>query len=145
MKYLKVEGAGRLRLRGGAVGLGSTSRWLARKESPIWSVLFRSPIRLAMTDVARVWGEGDELCFSISDFSFGTICGLGLLPSVFRLGFGFFFFWRNHGPWVCYHLLGLPYVVFFFRLGLLSHLLFRIDVRIWAVGLLCYFFFFAWK
>ena len=54
----------------------------------------------------------------------------------------FFFFWRIRGPWVCYHLLGLPYVVFFFRLGLLSHLLFRIDVGLWAVGLLCYFFFF---
>ena len=40
MKYLKVEGAGRLRLGGDAVGLGSTSRRLARKESPI-----RSPIR----------------------------------------------------------------------------------------------------
>ena len=45
---------------------------------------------------------------------FAAIRGLGLLPSVFRLGFGFFFFWRIRGPWVCYHLLGLPYVVFFF-------------------------------
>ena len=70
---------------------------------------------------------------------FATIRGLGLLPSVFRLGFGFFFFfWRIRGPWVCYHLLGLPYVGFFFRLVLLSHLLFRIDVGLWAVGLLCY-------
>ena len=73
---------------------------------------------------------------------FATIRGLGLLPSVFRLGFGFgflfFIFWRIRGPWVCYLLLGLPYVGFFFRLVLLSHLLFRIDVGLWAMGLLCY-------
>ena len=83
---------------------------------------------------------------------FAAICGLGLLPSVFRLGFGFgfgfgffFFFWSIRGPWVCYYLLGLPYVVFFFRLVLLSHLLFRIDVGLWAVGLLCNFFFFCFR
>ena len=80
---------------------------------------------------------------------FAAIRGFGLLPSVFRLGFGFgfgffffFFFWSIRGPWVCYYLLGLPYVVFFFGLVLLSHLLFRIDVGLWAVGLLRYFFFF---
>ena len=76
---------------------------------------------------------------------FATICGLGLLPSVFRLGFGLFFFFFGEFVargfaiicWACHML------VFFFRLGLLSHLLFRIDVGLWAVGLLCYFFFFA--
>ena len=92
-----------------------------------------------------------EVMSSVSPFLisvFAAIRGLGLLPSVFRLGFGFgfgfffFFFWSIRGPWVCYYLLGLPYVVFFFRLVLLSHLLFRIDVGLWAVGLLCYFFFF---
>ena len=154
MKYLQVEGAGRLRLRGGIVRLGSTSRRLEWKESPIQSVLFRSPIWLARP---RRWPIFDlinddrwwwalllefeaEAMSSVSPFLisvFATIRRLGLLPYVFRLGFGFFFL-RIHGPWVCYHLLGLPYVVFFFRLGLLSHLLFRIDVGLWAMGLLCY-------
>ena len=91
-----------------------------------------------------------EVMSSVSPFLisvFAAIRGLGLLPSVFRLGFGFgfgfgfFFFWSIRGLWVCYYLLGLPYVVFFFRLVLLSHLLFRIDVGVWVVGLLCYFFF----
>ena len=65
-----------------------------------------------------------EVMSSVSPFLisvFAAIRGLGLLPSVFRLGFGFgfgfgfffFFFWSIRGPWVCYHLLGLPYVVFF--------------------------------
>ena len=163
MKYLTVEGVRRLRLRGSAVG----------EESPIQYVLFRSSIRLARP---RRWPISDltgddrwrwalllefeaEAMSSVSLFLisiFATIRGLGLLPSVFK----FFFFWRICGPWVCYRLLGLPYVVFFFRLGLLSHLLFRIDVGLWVVGLLCYniyiffkilvqkffwAFFFAWK
>ena len=77
---------------------------------------------------------------------YATIYGLGLLPSVFRLGFGFGFFFFFFGVsvahgfaiicWACHMLF------FFFRLVLLSHLLFRIDVGLWAVGLLCYFFFF---
>ena len=84
-----------------------------------------------------------EVMSSVSPFLisvFAAIRGLGLLPSVFRLGFGFgfFFFWSIRGLWVCYYFLGLPYVVFFFRLVLLSHLLFRIDVGLWALGLLCY-------
>ena len=64
-----------------------------------------------------------EVMSSVSPFLisvFAAIRGLGLLPSVFRLGFGFgfgfgffFFFWTIRGPWVCYYLLGLPYVVFF--------------------------------
>ena len=33
---------------------------------------------------------------------------------------------------------GFAICFFFFRLGLLSHILFRIDVGLWAVGLLCY-------
>ena len=39
--------------------------------------------------------------------------------------------------WACHMLF------FFFRLVLLSHLLFRVNVGLWAVGFLCYFFFFS--
>ena len=50
----------------------------------------------------------------------------------------FFFLVRIRGFASCYHLLGLPYVFFSFKLGLLSYLLFRIDVGLWVVGLLYY-------
>ena len=143
MKYLTVEGVRRLRLRGSAVG----------EESPIQYVLFRSSIRLARPrrwPISNLTGDDRwrwalllefeaEAMSSVSLFLisvFATIRGLGLLPSVFK--FFFFFFRRICGPWVCYRLLGLPYVVFFFRLSLLSHLLFRIDVGLWVVGLLYY-------
>ena len=39
---------------------------------------------------------------SVSSFLisfFAAICGLGLLPSVFRLGFGFFFFFFLENSW----------------------------------------------
>ena len=39
MKYLKVEGAGRLRLRGGTVGLGSTSRRQREGEEGIFDLI----------------------------------------------------------------------------------------------------------
>ena len=129
MKYLKVEGARRLMLRGGTVGLGSTSRRLERKESQIRSVLFRSPIWLGRS---RRWLISDpigddrwrwalllefevEAMSSISLFLisiYATIYGLGLLPSVFRLGFGFFFFFLGESVargfaiicWACHML-----------------------------------------
>ena len=159
MKYLKVEGVRWLRLRGGAVGLGSTLRRQGEEgiSDPIYAISISDPTgeAEAMTDLRSDWRwpmllefEAEaEAMSSVSPFLisiFVAIHGLGLLPSVFRLGFGFgfgflfFIFWRIRGPWACYHLLGLPYVGFFFRLVLLSHLLFRIDVGLWAMGLLCY-------
>ena len=116
MKYLTVEGVRRLRLRGSAVG----------EESPIQYVLFRSSIRLARP---RRWPIFDlisddrwrwalllefeaEAMSSVSPFLisvFATIRRLGLLPYVFRLGFGFFF-WESmaHGfatiCWACHML-----------------------------------------
>ena len=90
-----------------------------------------------------------EVMSSVSPFLisvFAAIRGLGLLPSVFRLGFGFgFFFFFLEYPWPMGLLLFVGLAIccfFFFRLVLLSHLLFRIDVGLWAVGLLYYFFFF---
>ena len=65
---------------------------------------------------------------------FVAIRGLGLLPSIFRLGFGFvfvFFFFLEY-PSLVGLLSSVGLVIccffFFFRLVLLSHLLFRIDV-----------------
>ena len=135
MKYLKVEGAGRLRLRGGVVGLGSTSRRQGECEEGIFDPIYAIPISdptgeaKAMTNLQSDWRwpmllefEAEvEVMSSVSPFLisvFVAIRGLGLLPSIFRLGFGFFFvfffFWSIHRSWVCYHLLGLSYVVFFF-------------------------------
>ena len=42
MKYLKVEGAGRLRLSGGIIGLGSTSR--RQGEEGIFDPIYAIPI-----------------------------------------------------------------------------------------------------
>ena len=143
MKYLQVEGVGRLMLRGGIVRLGSTSRRLEWKESPIQSVLFRSPIWLARP---RRWPIFDlinddrwwwalllefeaEAMSSVSPFLisvFATIRRLGLLPSVFRLGFGFFFLESMaHGfatiCWACHMLFfSLDWVCFLiYCLGLM--------------------------
>ena len=137
MKYLKVEGVRWLRLRGGAVGLGSTLRRQGEEgiSDPICAISISDPTgeAEAMTDLRSNWRWPMLLEFeakveamsSVSPFLisiFAAIRGLGLLPSVFRLGFGFgfgflfFIFWRIRGPWVCYHLLGMPYVVFFFSL-----------------------------
>ena len=58
MKYLKVEEAGRLRLRGGTVGLGNTSRQQGEEgiSDPICAIPISDPTGEAevMTDVARV-------------------------------------------------------------------------------------------
>ena len=61
MKYLKVEGAGRLRLRGGAIGLGSTSRQQGEGEEGISDPIYAIPISNptseaeAMTDLQFDW------------------------------------------------------------------------------------------
>ena len=164
MKYLKVEGVGRLRLRGGVVGLGSTSRRQGEGEEGIFDPIYAIPISdptgeaKAMTNLQSDWRwpmllefEAEtEVMSSVSPFLisiFATIRGLGLLPSVFRLGFGFGFFFFFFGVsmargfaiicWACHMLF------FFFRLVLLSHLLFRIDVGFgqWACFVTFFFFF----
>ena len=127
MKYLKVEGAGRLRLSGGIIGLGSTSR--RQGEEGIFDPIYAIPISDPTSEAEAM---SQQTYFFVSDFNFCYHLSLGWVL-VF-----FFFFGRIRGPWVCYLLLGLPYVGFFFRLVLLSHLLFRIDVGLWAMGLLCY-------
>ena len=115
MKYLKVEGAGRLRLRGGAIGLGSTSRQQGEGEEgisdPICAIPISDPTGEAevTTDLQSDWRwpmllkfeAKAEVMSSVSPFLisvFAAIRGLGLLPSVFRLGFGFFFFFLEY-PW----------------------------------------------
>ena len=61
MKYLKVEGAGRLRLRGGAIGLGNTSRRQGEGEEGISDPICAIPISdptgeaEAMTDLQSNW------------------------------------------------------------------------------------------
>ena len=57
---------------------------------------------------------------SVSPFPisvFATICGLGLLPSVFRLGFGFFFFLENSWPVGLLSSVGLAICWFFLQIG----------------------------
>ena len=118
MKYLKVEGAGRLRLRGGTVGLGSTSRRQREGKEGIFDPICAIPISdptgeaKAMTNLQSDWRWPMLLEFeaeakamsSVSLFFilvFAAIRGLGLLPSVFRLGFGFgFFFFFLENPWL---------------------------------------------
>ena len=128
MKYLKVEGGGRLRLRGSAIGLGSTSRKQGEEgiSSPICTILISDPIgeAEAMTDLRFDWRWPMLLEFemeaeamsSVSPFLisvFAAIRGLGLLPSVFRLGFGFGFFF--------FLVKLLSFILFyFFDTGLLS-------------------------
>ena len=59
MKYLKVEGGGRLRLRGSAIGLGSTSRKQGEEgiSSPICTIPISDPTgeAEAMTDLRSDW------------------------------------------------------------------------------------------
>ena len=61
MKYLKVEGAGRLRLRGGTIGLGSTSRQQGEGEEGISDPIYAIPISdptgeaEATTDLQSDW------------------------------------------------------------------------------------------
>ena len=76
-------------------------------------------------------------CPLVSDFS---ILGFGLFVCFF-----FFFFWRIRGFATVCNLLGLLYLFFFFKLGLLYHMLFRIDVGLFflsGLALLQFFFFF---
>ena len=59
MKYLKVEGAGRLRLSGGVVGLGSTSRRQGEEgiSDPICAIPISDPTgeAEAMTNLRSDW------------------------------------------------------------------------------------------
>ena len=61
MKYLKVEGVGRLRPKGGAVGLGSTSRRQGEGEEGISDPICAIPIldptgeAEATTDLQSDW------------------------------------------------------------------------------------------
>ena len=62
-----------------------------------------------------------------------------------RIGF-FFFFFEN--PWVCFTICWVCFTIccfFFFRMGLLYHLLFRIDIGLffprWACSVTIFFFF----
>ena len=137
MKYLKVEGAGRLRLRGGTVGLGSTSRRQREGEEGIFDLICAISISdptseaEATTDLQSDWRwpmllkfeAKAEVMSSVSPFLisvFAAIRGLGLLPSIFRLGFGFvfvFFFFLEYPSLVgLLSSVGLVICCFFFSL-----------------------------
>ena len=131
MKCLKVEGAGRLRLSGGIIGLGSTSRRQGEEGifDPIYAIPISDPTSEAeaMTDLRSDWRWLMLLKFKVEAMSsislflisiYATIYGFGLLPSVFRLGFGFFFFFLEN-PWPVGLLssVGLAICWFFLQIG----------------------------
>ena len=108
MKYLKVEGVGRLRPKGGAVGLGSTSRRHGEGEEGISDPICAIPISdptgeaEATTDLQSDsrWSmllefEAEaEVMSSVSPFFisvFAAIRGLGLDSGLALLLFFFFF------------------------------------------------------
>ena len=87
MKYLKVEGAGRLRLSGGIIGLGSTSRRQGEEGifDPIYAIPISDPTSEAeaMTDLRSDWRWPMLLEFEVEAISsislflisiYATIC-----------------------------------------------------------------------
>ena len=150
MKYLEVKGAGRLEAEGQRRrDSGSTSR----RGRPIRSLISFSDLVISFFDSAIRWFWlstilelsilGLWVRFFSLDFRLGFFLSFKRRPLVFEnlisvyWDLVFFFFFKN--SWVCYcNLLGLLYLVFFFRLGLL----YRLMLGFFSSGLALWHFFF---
>ena len=144
MKYLKVEGAGRLRLSGGIIGLGSTSR--RQGEEGIFDPIYAIPISDPTSEAEAM---SQQTYFFVSDFNFCYHLWVRFATICLQVGFWFFFFflgesvargfaifcWACHmlvfsSDWFCFliYCLGLMlgfgqwacFVTFFFFLQILA-------------------------
>ena len=168
MKYLKVAGPGRPKAEGRhhqETRRGEEGRSLIRCVLPFWSSSLRSDICLLVVVVRWFlilvyWVRFSSLGQVSFFLSFNIYQCLVALSVGFRfqyIGFWFwfwfwfffffFFFLRICGFATICNLLGLLCLIFFlFQLGLLYHLLFRIDVWLFSlVALFCYNFFFFFQ